>query len=201
MPGLAHHLLMLYGPDIPNFFRRAVSYADKLRIRSATSTCKPRCCWHTVSKSPHRRWRSDCRRSTGIANMSLPGDLSATASICVWRYYRAAYFVDRILHGRLLATCRSSFRRDVFGGQFENRNRIGNYGAAGATHQTAGSDEAVNNYLSGWTAGAGVSVAFAQNWNVFAEYRYTSFGTRRSRCRCRSCRQLRQRTSAPLSLA
>jgi hypothetical protein len=36
VPGLAHHLLMLYGPDIPNFFRGAVSYADKLRIRSAT---------------------------------------------------------------------------------------------------------------------------------------------------------------------
>ena len=36
MPGLAHHLLMLYGPDIPNFFRRAVSYADKLHIRSVT---------------------------------------------------------------------------------------------------------------------------------------------------------------------
>jgi len=35
---------------------------------------------------------------------------------------------------------------------------------------TAGADEAVNKYLSGWTAGAGVSVAFAQNWNVFAEY-------------------------------
>ena len=27
---------MLHGPDIPNFFRGAVSYADKLRIRSAT---------------------------------------------------------------------------------------------------------------------------------------------------------------------
>ena len=42
---------------------------------------------------------------------------------------------------------------------------------------TAGADEAVNQYSSGWTAGAGVSVAVAQNWNVFAEYRYTSFGT------------------------
>jgi opacity protein-like surface antigen len=42
---------------------------------------------------------------------------------------------------------------------------------------TAGSDEAVNKYLSGWTAGAGISVAFAQNWNVFAEYRYTNFGS------------------------
>ena len=35
----------------------------------------------------------------------------------------------------------------------------------------------MNKYFSGWTAGAGVSVAFAQNWNVFAEYRYTSFGS------------------------
>jgi opacity protein-like surface antigen len=42
---------------------------------------------------------------------------------------------------------------------------------------TAGSDEAVNKYLSGWIAGAGISVAFAQNWNVFSEYRYTSFGS------------------------
>ena len=42
---------------------------------------------------------------------------------------------------------------------------------------TAGTDEAVNNYLSGWTAGGGVAFAFAQNWNVFAEYRHTSFGS------------------------
>jgi opacity protein-like surface antigen len=38
---------------------------------------------------------------------------------------------------------------------------------------TAGSDEAVNKGLSGWTGGGGVAYAFAQNWNVFAEYRYT----------------------------
>jgi opacity protein-like surface antigen/outer membrane receptor protein involved in Fe transport len=42
---------------------------------------------------------------------------------------------------------------------------------------TAGADEAVNIYLGGWTAGGGVSVAFAQDWNVFAEYRYTNFGS------------------------
>ena len=42
---------------------------------------------------------------------------------------------------------------------------------------TAGTDEAVNTYLSGRTAGGGVAVAFAQNWNAFAEYRYTSFGS------------------------
>ncbi len=41
---------------------------------------------------------------------------------------------------------------------------------------TAGTDEAVNTYLGGWTAGGGVAVAFAQNWNAFAEYRYTDYG-------------------------
>jgi opacity protein-like surface antigen len=42
---------------------------------------------------------------------------------------------------------------------------------------TAGTDEAVNTYLGGWTAGAGIAYAFAQHWNAFAEYRYTSFGS------------------------
>ena len=42
---------------------------------------------------------------------------------------------------------------------------------------TAGTDEAVNTYLSGWTAGGGVAIAFAQNWNAFAEYRHTSYGS------------------------
>ena len=42
---------------------------------------------------------------------------------------------------------------------------------------TAGSDEAVNKGLLGWTGGGGIAYAFVQNWNVFAEYRYTSFGT------------------------
>ncbi|MGB6538270.1 MAG: TonB-dependent receptor [Xanthobacteraceae bacterium] len=42
---------------------------------------------------------------------------------------------------------------------------------------TAGTDEAVNKYLGGWTAGAGVAVAFAQNWNAFAEFRYTDYGS------------------------
>jgi opacity protein-like surface antigen/outer membrane receptor protein involved in Fe transport len=42
---------------------------------------------------------------------------------------------------------------------------------------TAGTEEAVNAYINGWTAGGGVAVALAQNWNVFAEYRYTDFGS------------------------
>ena len=42
---------------------------------------------------------------------------------------------------------------------------------------TAGTEEAVNTYLGGWTAGGGVAVALAQNWNAFAEYRYTDYGS------------------------
>jgi opacity protein-like surface antigen/outer membrane receptor protein involved in Fe transport len=42
---------------------------------------------------------------------------------------------------------------------------------------TAGTDEAVNKGLVGWTAGGGIAYAFAQNWNVFAEYRHTGFGS------------------------
>ena len=44
---------------------------------------------------------------------------------------------------------------------------------------TAGSDEAVNIGLVGWTIGGGIAYAFAQDWNVFAEYRYENFGTSR----------------------
>ena len=40
---------------------------------------------------------------------------------------------------------------------------------------TAGTDEATNKGLMGLTVGGGIAYAFAQNWNVFAEYRYTSF--------------------------
>jgi opacity protein-like surface antigen/outer membrane receptor protein involved in Fe transport len=42
---------------------------------------------------------------------------------------------------------------------------------------TPGTEEAVNKYLSGWTAGGGIAFAFEQNWNVFAEYRHTSYGS------------------------
>jgi outer membrane immunogenic protein len=41
---------------------------------------------------------------------------------------------------------------------------------------TVGTDEAVNIGRLGWTIGGGIAYAFAQNWNVFAEYRYANFG-------------------------
>jgi opacity protein-like surface antigen len=40
-----------------------------------------------------------------------------------------------------------------------------------------GTVESASSGLSGWTAGAGVAYAFAQIWNVFAEYRYTTYAS------------------------
>ena len=40
---------------------------------------------------------------------------------------------------------------------------------------TPGTDEAVNKYLFGWTAGAGLAYAFSPQWSAFAEYRHTSY--------------------------
>lgn len=40
---------------------------------------------------------------------------------------------------------------------------------------TPGTVETVSTSHSGWTAGGGLDYAFARNWDVFAEYRYTSF--------------------------
>jgi outer membrane immunogenic protein len=37
----------------------------------------------------------------------------------------------------------------------------------------AGTVESINGVRNGWTVGGGAAYAFAQNWNVFAEYRYT----------------------------
>jgi hypothetical protein len=86
--------------------------------------------------------------------------------------------------------------RGRFGYAFDNVLLYGMAGWAWSSNQyvrtqligtlnnaTSGADEAVNRYLSGWTAGAGVSIALAQNWNVFAEYIQWLDGRRRHRVR------------------
>jgi opacity protein-like surface antigen len=40
---------------------------------------------------------------------------------------------------------------------------------------TPGTIESLTENLNGWTAGAGVGYGFWHNWEVFAEYRYTSY--------------------------
>jgi opacity protein-like surface antigen/outer membrane receptor protein involved in Fe transport len=80
--------------------------------------------------------------------------------------------------------------RGRLGYAFDNVLLYGNGGWAWSSNQyirtqlsgtlnlaAAGTDEAASAYLGGWTAGGGIAVALAQNWNVFAEYRYIDFGS------------------------
>ncbi len=80
--------------------------------------------------------------------------------------------------------------RGRFGYAFDNVLLYGTGGWAWSSNQyirtqltgtlslaTAGTAEAVNTYLGGWTVGGGVAFAFAQNWNAFAEYRHTTYGS------------------------
>jgi outer membrane immunogenic protein len=46
---------------------------------------------------------------------------------------------------------------------------IGTVGNAGP-----GTLETVTSFVGGWTGGGGIAWAFAQNWNLFAEYRYSN---------------------------
>jgi opacity protein-like surface antigen len=55
----------------------------------------------------------------------------------------------------------------------QNNQRTQLAGAVGGA--VPGTVETAKSFLSGWTAGGGLSYAFADNWNVFAEYRYTRF--------------------------
>ena len=83
MPGLAHHLLMLYGPDITNFFRGAVSYADKLRIRSATINLQTSMLLAYGQQIAASALEKRLPTVYGYREHVIAGDLSATASICV----------------------------------------------------------------------------------------------------------------------
>ncbi len=67
----------------------------------------------------------------------------------------------------------------AFGGVNANYSVIGNTTGLAAINGGApfyGSNSYSNSRV-GWTAGGGLSYAITDNWSVFAEYRYTSFGT------------------------
>jgi opacity protein-like surface antigen len=57
-------------------------------------------------------------------------------------------------------------------GSYTRTQNVGTMGLA-----TPGTVEQVDVNMNGWTVGAGLAWAFALNWNVFAEYRYTSYGS------------------------
>ena len=128
---------------------------------SASTTCCRRasCSGSRLTCRPAAPRRGRYRIPTGIsANQTTVFDSETIRG-------RIGYAADNIL---FYATGGFAWSND----QFVRTQLTGTLNDA-----TAGADEAVNKGLLGWTGGGGIAYAFAQNWNVFAEYRYTNFGT------------------------
>ena len=90
---------------------------------------------------------------------------------------QATVFDSETVRGRLGYAFDNVLLYGTAGWAWSNNQYVRTQLTGALNDATAGADEAVNKYLSGWTAGAGIAVAFEQNWNVFAEYRYTSYGS------------------------
>ena len=74
-----------------------------------------------------------------------------------------------ITWGRLLAYATGGV---AFGGFNARFTTSGNNGG-----NPFNASDSFSNTRVGWTAGGGIDYAVTNNWSVFAEYRYTSFGT------------------------
>jgi opacity protein-like surface antigen/outer membrane receptor protein involved in Fe transport len=105
---------------------------------------------------------------TKTASISDPSGVSA---------YQATVFDSETIRGRV-GYAADNILFYATGGLAWSNNQFVRTQLTGALNTaTAGADDAANKGLLGWTAGAGIAYAFAQNWNVFAQYRHTSFGT------------------------
>ncbi len=86
-------------------------------------------------------------------------------------------FDSETIRGRLGYAFDNMLLYGTAGWAWSNNQYVRTQLTGALNNATAGADDAVNKYLTGWTAGAGISVAFAKNWNAFVEYRYTDFGS------------------------
>jgi outer membrane immunogenic protein len=108
--------------------------------------------------------------STGESHSSTNVDPSGAVSTSESRAFisgtirgRLGYAIDRVL---LYGTGGWAW----VDSQASRSQLTGTVGNAGP-----GTVETVNGFNTGWTAGGGIAWAFAQNWNLFAEYRYSNF--------------------------
>jgi len=109
--------------------------------------------------------------SSGGGKVTAEADASGTGAS------RLTVFDSESLRGRLGYAFDNVLLYGTGGWAWSSNQYIRTQVTGSLNQATAGTDEAVNAYISGWTAGGGVAVALAQNWNVFAEYRYTDFGS------------------------
>jgi len=107
--------------------------------------------------------------SSGGTKVTTPTDASGTSA------NQTTVFDNETARARLGYAFENMLFYGTGGFAWSSNQYIRTQLAGTLNEATAGTDEAVNKYLLGWTAGAGVALAVSQNWNVFAEYRYTSY--------------------------
>ncbi len=107
--------------------------------------------------------------SSGGSKTTTIADASGTSA------NRITVFDSESVRGRLGYAFDKVLIYATGGWAWSNNQSVRTQLTGALNNATAGTDEAVNFYLGGWTAGGGVAVAVAQNWNAFAEYRHTSF--------------------------
>jgi opacity protein-like surface antigen/outer membrane receptor protein involved in Fe transport len=112
------------------------------------------------------------------ADMSSGGTKTATVSdVTGTSANQTTVFDSETIRGRIGYAADNMLLYTTGGLAWSNNQFVRTQLSGTLNNATAGTDEAVNIGLLGWTVGGGIAYAFAQNWNVFAEYRYTSFGT------------------------
>jgi opacity protein-like surface antigen len=108
---------------------------------------------------------SGSRKATTITDATGTSSIESNVFDSETARVRLGYAIDNILlYGTGgMAWSSNQYIRTQLAGTFNN--------------STPGQDEAVNRYLSGWTAGGGMAIAFAKDWNAFVEYRHTNYGS------------------------
>jgi opacity protein-like surface antigen len=109
--------------------------------------------------------------SSGATKTTTTTDASGTST------NQSTIFDSETVRGRLGYAVDNVLLYGTGGWAWSSNQAIRTQLTGTVNNATAGTAEAVNTYLGGWTAGGGVAFAFAQNWDAFAEYRYTSFGS------------------------
>jgi opacity protein-like surface antigen/outer membrane receptor protein involved in Fe transport len=107
--------------------------------------------------------------SSGNTETTTTTDATGTSS------NRTTVFDSETVRGRLGYAFDNFLLYGTGGWEWSNDQFIRTQLSGAFNLATAGTAEAVDKYLGGWTWGGGASFAFAQNWNLFAEYRHTDF--------------------------
>jgi opacity protein-like surface antigen/outer membrane receptor protein involved in Fe transport len=109
--------------------------------------------------------------SSGGSKTATVSDVSGTSA------NQATVFDSETIRGRIGYAADNVLFYATGGLAWSNEQFVRTQLTGTVNNATAGTDEAANKGLPGWTGGGGIAYAFAQNWNVFAEFRYTNFGT------------------------